>query len=210
MPQSVAKPASTRRRGRILDVLTTLPDEQWVNGMAEVVKSGFIADPAILDLVTDDPVGARHAGGRHTGELIERAIRVKADVVSRDLREAGPREALNYGHTVGHAIERVSHYGVPHGHAVATGMVFAAELARRTGRLDDATVDRHAEILGLVGLPTTYRPDAWPELLPAMQVDKKSRGGRLRFVVLDALASPAILEAPDDATRAEIYREMTA
>jgi 3-dehydroquinate synthase len=193
-----------------LDVLATLPDEQWVNGMAEVIKAGLIADPAILDLVADDPQAARHAGGRHAGELIERAIRVKADVVSRDLREAGPREALNYGHTLGHAIEGVSHYDVPHGHAVAIGMVFAAELGRRFGRLDDATADRHATVLDLVGLPTTYGRGMWPDLLAAMRIDKKSRGGRLRFVVLDALASPTILAAPDDADLAAAYLAVTA
>jgi 3-dehydroquinate synthase len=193
-----------------LDVLAMLPDEQWVNGMAEVVKAGLIADPVILDLVADDPQGARSPGGRHTTELIERAIRVKAAVVSRDLREAGPREALNYGHTLGHAIERVSRYDVPHGHAVAIGMVYAAELGRRFGRLDAAVANRHAAVLDQVGLPTTYRGDVWPDLLDAMRVDKKSRGGRLRFVVLDALASPTILAAPADDDLAEAYRAVTA
>jgi 3-dehydroquinate synthase len=193
-----------------LDVLATLPDEQWVNGMAEVVKAGLIADPVILDLIADDPQGARSAGGRHATELIERAIRVKAAVVSRDLREAGPREALNYGHTLGHAIERVSRFEMPHGHAVAIGMVFAAELGRRFGRLDAEIADRHAAVLDLVGLPTTYRGDVWPDLLNAMRVDKKSRGGTLRFVVLDALAVPTILAAPGDADLAEAYRAVTA
>jgi 3-dehydroquinate synthase len=193
-----------------LDVLATLPNVQWVNGMAEVVKAGLIADPVILDLIADDPHGARSAGGRHTTELIERAIRVKADVVSRDLREAGPRESLNYGHTLGHAIERVSRYQMPHGHAVAIGMVFAAELGRRFGRLDAAVAERHTAVLDLVGLPTTYRGDVWPDLLAAMRVDKKSRGGRLRFVVLDALAAPTILVAPNDADLAEVYRAVAA
>jgi 3-dehydroquinate synthase len=193
-----------------LDVLATLPDEQWVNGMAEVVKAGLIADPVILDLIADDPQGARSARGHHTTELIERAIRVKADVVSRDLREVGPREALNYGHTLGHAIERVSRFEMPHGHAVAIGMVYAAELGRRFGRLDAAIADQHAAVLDLVGLPTTYRGDVWPDLLAAMRVDKKSRGGRLRFVVLDALAAPTILAAPGDTELAEAYGAVTA
>jgi 3-dehydroquinate synthase len=184
--------------------------------MAEVVKAGFIADPAILDLVDDDPEGARHASGPHARELVERAIRVKADVVARDIREAGPREALNYGHTVGHAIERVSGYAVPHGHAVAVGMVFVAELSRRAGRLDATTAARHGSVLETVGLPTDPSAlasgsgnMAWSDLRSAMAVDKKSRGGRLRFVVLDAMAAPAILEGPDDNELAEIYRGMT-
>jgi 3-dehydroquinate synthase len=178
--------------------------------MAEVVKAGLIADPVILDLIDDDPSAARRATGRHARELIERAIGVKADVVSRDLREAGPREALNYGHTLGHAIERVSQYGVAHGHAIAVGMVFAAELGRRVNGLDDMTADRHAAVLSQIGLPTTYRGDVWPDLLAAMRVDKKSRAGRLRFVVLDALASPTILEAPADDGLAAVYGKVTA
>jgi 3-dehydroquinate synthase len=193
-----------------LDVLATLPEDQWVNGMAEVVKAGLIADPVILDVIDDDPPAARLPTGRHARELIERAIRVKADVVSRDLREAGPREALNYGHTLGHAIERVSQYGVPHGHAISVGMVFAAELGRRVNGLDDTTADRHAAVLDQIGLPTTYRGDVWPDLVAAMRVDKKSRGGRLRFVVLDALASPTILEAPADDDLAAAYATVTA
>jgi 3-dehydroquinate synthase len=192
------------------DVLATLPSAEFRSGLAEVVKCGFIADPVILDLVDDDPPAAGRATGRHARELIERAIRVKADVVSRDLREAGPREALNYGHTLGHAIERVSQYGVAHGHAIAVGMVFAAELGRRVNGLDDTTADRHAEVLTLLGLPTTYRGDVWPDLLAAMRVDKKSRGGRLRFVVLDALASPTILEAPANDDLAAAYATVTA
>jgi 3-dehydroquinate synthase len=193
-----------------LDVLATLPNDQWINGMAEVIKAGLIADPVILDLVEDEAADSARATGRHAAELVERAIRVKADVVSRDLREAGPREALNYGHTLGHAIERVSRYDVPHGHAISVGMVFAAELGRRVGRLDDATADRHAALLKQIGLPTTYRGDVWPDLLSAMRVDKKSRGGRLRFVVLDGLASPSILEGPADADLAAVYETVTA
>src|SRR6185437_2580124 len=83
-----------------LAVLDTLPADEWVNGMAEVIKAGFIADPAILDLVEDDPTAAADPQSPMARELIERAIRVKADVVSADLREAGPREVLNYGHTL--------------------------------------------------------------------------------------------------------------
>lgn len=180
-----------------LAALETLPPHDYVGGLAEVVKAGFIADPAILDLVESDPDGAKRHDGPLTLELIERSIRVKADVVSRDLREAGPREALNYGHTLGHAIERVERYSWRHGAAVSVGLVFAAELGRLAGRLDDATAARHGSVLASLGLPVTYRGDAWPRLLDAMRVDKKARGDNLRFVVLDGLARPAILEAPD-------------
>jgi 3-dehydroquinate synthase len=191
-----------------LDVLVTLPDEQWVNGMAEVIKAGFIADPAILDLVEQDPHGASRSSGPHARELIERAIAVKADVVSLDLREAGAREYLNYGHTLGHAIEKVEHYAIAHGHAVSIGMVFAAALGRHSGRLDDATADRHAELFRAVGLSTSYRHDSLPGLIEAMRVDKKSRGSVQRFVVLDGLARPGILSGPDQSLLASAYEEV--
>jgi 3-dehydroquinate synthase len=191
-----------------LDILATLPDAQWVNGMAEVVKAGFIADPTILDLIESDPAGASSARGAHTVELIERSIRVKADVVSTDLKEAGPREFLNYGHTLGHAIEQVEHYQMPHGHAVSIGLIFAAALGRHSGRLDDATTDRHRAMLERVGLPTGYRATALPELLDVMRVDKKSRGAVQRFVVLDGLGRPAILTDPDQSVLEAAYAEV--
>jgi 3-dehydroquinate synthase len=130
-------------------------------------------------------------------ELVERSVRVKADVVGADLRESGLREILNYGHTLGHAVEKVERYRWRHGAAVSVGLVFAAELGRVTGRLDDATADRHRAILERMGLPTSYPAEAWPRLLEAMRVDKNRRGDRLRFVVLDGLAKPGILEGPD-------------
>jgi 3-dehydroquinate synthase len=188
-----------------LDLLASLPQSEWVNGMAEVVKAGFIADPVILDLVTADPDGARRCDGKHSRELIERSIRMKAGVVSADLKEAGPREMLNYGHTLGHAIERVRDYAVPHGHAVAVGMVFAAELARAAGRLDPDVVARHRELIGTVGLPTSHDGDDWPALRAAMQVDKKSRGARLRFVVLEDIGRPVILDDPDEGLLEEAF-----
>jgi 3-dehydroquinate synthase len=191
-----------------LEGLTTLPAAQWVNGMAEVVKAGFIADPTILDLVDLDPVAAASPTGPHARELIERSIAVKADVVSRDLRESGPREILNYGHTLGHAIENVERYSIPHGHAVSIGLVFAAALGRQSGRLDDATADRHRELLDRLGLPTAYRKGALPELLEVMRMDKKSRGSVQRFVVLAGLGKPAILDDPDPSLIEAAYAEV--
>ncbi|MGK5673005.1 3-dehydroquinate synthase [Micromonospora sp. URMC 106] len=193
-----------------LATLDSLPPADLAAGLAEVVKCGFIADPAILDLVERDPAAATDPTGAVTRELIERAIRVKADVVSGDLRESGVREVLNYGHTLAHAIEKVEGYRWRHGHAVAVGMVYAGELARLAGRLDAATAERHRTVLAALGLPTSYPADAWPQLLATMRVDKKARGSRLRFVVLDGLARPAILEGPEDALLEAAYREVAA
>ncbi|HWC82477.1 MAG TPA: 3-dehydroquinate synthase [Pseudonocardiaceae bacterium] len=188
-----------------LATLESLPRNELVAGMAEVVKAGFIADPRILELLEADPEAALDPSGEVIGELVRRAIRIKADVVSADLREAGLREVLNYGHTLGHAIERRERYRWRHGAAVSVGLVFAAELARLTGRLDDATAARHRDVLAAIGLPTSYDPDALPQLLDGMRSDKKTRAGVLRFVVLDGLAKPGRLEGPDPSLLAAAY-----
>ncbi|KJK56991.1 3-dehydroquinate synthase [Saccharothrix sp. ST-888] len=192
-----------------LATLETVPKHDYVSGLAEVIKAGFIADPAILDLIESDPQGATSPAGPHTLELIRRAIQVKADVVSGDLKEAGRREILNYGHTLGHAIERNERYKWRHGAAISIGMVFAAELGRLAGRLDDETADRHRTVLASVGLPLTYRADAWPKLLDAMKIDKKSRGDLLRFVVLDGLGKTSVLEGPDPSLLVAAYAEVS-
>ncbi|MGX1838293.1 3-dehydroquinate synthase [Streptomyces diastaticus] len=191
-----------------LAALESLPVHDYVSGLAEIIKAGFIADPVILDLIESDPAAARTPAGPHTAELIERSIRVKADVVSEDLKESGGREILNYGHTLGHAIEKNERYEWRHGAAVAVGMLYAAELGRLAGRLDDATADRHRSVLEAVGLPLTYRYDQWPKLVENMKVDKKSRGDTLRFIVLDGLARPTVLEGPDPAVMLGAYGEV--
>ncbi|WP_432090476.1 3-dehydroquinate synthase [Streptomyces sp. NRRL F-5630] len=191
-----------------LAALASLPVHDFVSGLAEVIKAGFIADPVILDLIESDPVAARTPEGPHTAELIVRSIRVKAEVVSGDLKEAGRREILNYGHTLGHAIEKNERYAWRHGAAVSVGMHFAAELGRLAGRLDDATADRHRAVLEAVGLPLGYRGDQWPRLLENMKLDKKSRGNLLRFIVLDGLAKPVVLEGPDPVVLLAAYGEI--
>ena len=175
------------------DVLAGLPEPEFRSGLAEVVKCGFIADARILALLESDPTGRRD-----TEELIERAVQVKADAVGEDLYDTGRREFLNYGHTLGHAIERVEDFGWRHGEAVAVGLVFAAELAGRAGLLSRDEVDRHRTLLDAMGLPTRYAGD-WERLQAVMRRDKKARGASLRFVVLDGLGNPTILTDPDQA-----------
>ena len=193
-----------------LDTLNTLPRNELISGMAEVVKCGFIADPAILDLVEKDPEAVVDPQSAVLRELIERAIAVKAKVVSEDLLESGLREILNYGHTLGHAIELVERYSWRHGAAVSVGMMFAAELARSVGRLSDEDADRHRSILETLGLPVTYRKDRWQGLLDGMRRDKKSRGDLLRFVVLDGVAKPGILDVPDTSLLFAAYQEIAS
>jgi 3-dehydroquinate synthase len=191
-----------------LDALVGLSAQDLTAGLAEVVKCGFIADPEILNRIEADPTQATSPTVMR--ELVERAVWVKANVVSEDLREAGPREILNYGHTLGHAIEKVEGYRWRHGEAISVGMVFVAELARQAGRLDETTAQRHREVLGALGLPVSYPAAVWPELLATMRVDKKSRGARLRFVVLDGLARPSILDGPTDDQLAAAYQEVSS
>ncbi len=197
-----------------LAALETLPRNELISGIAEVVKCGFIADPEILSIVDRSPERALTVGSAEQRELIERAIAVKVEVVSADLKETGGgpghpgREALNYGHTLGHAIERAERYQFRHGAAISIGMVFVAELARLAGRLDDGTAEQHRTVLQSLGLPVTYGGAGWPQLLEAMRVDKKSRGDLMRFVVLEGIARPVILEGPDPALLAAAYAEV--
>ncbi|MCA4131354.1 3-dehydroquinate synthase [Arthrobacter sp. M4] len=193
-----------------LDTLQTLPRNELISGMAEVVKCGFIADPIILDLVEKDFDAVSDSASPVVRELIERAIAVKAKVVSEDLKESGLREILNYGHTLGHAIELVERYSWRHGAAVSVGMMFAAELARSVGRLSDSDADRHRYILEGLGLPVTYRKDRWQGLLDGMRRDKKSRGDLLRFVVLDGIGKPGILDVPDTSLLFAAYQEIAS
>jgi 3-dehydroquinate synthase len=175
------------------DVLAGLPEAEFRSGLAEVVKCGFIADGAILDLLTADPTGRGDLE-----ELIERSVQVKADAVGQDLHDTGVREFLNYGHTLGHAVERAEDFGWRHGEAVAVGLVFAAELAGQAGLLTPGEVERHRSLISAMGLPTTYAGD-WDRLQAVMRLDKKARGASLRFVVLDGIGNPTILTDPDQA-----------
>ena len=193
-----------------LATLETLPRNEIVAGMAEIVKAGFIADPVILDMIEADPEAALDPMGAVLPELIRRAVAVKAEVVAADEKESQLREILNYGHTLAHAIERRERYQWRHGAAVSVGLVFAAELGRLAGRLDDDTADRHRSILTSLGLPVTYDADALPQLLEYMAGDKKNRSGVLRFVVLDGLAKPGRLEGPDPSLLVAAYSEIGA
>jgi 3-dehydroquinate synthase len=194
-----------------LTALATLPRNDLLAGMAEVVKCGFIRDVQILEMLEADPDGCTQPDDERLAELIRRSVQVKADVVAADLREtagAGGREILNYGHTLGHAIEKAERYRWRHGAAISVGMVFAAELGRLAGRLSPSDVQRHRDVLTRLGLPTTYRGDRWEALLDAMRVDKKARGHQLRFVVLDAIGRPTSLDGPDPSLLVAAFQEI--
>lgn len=191
-----------------LETLASLPRNELIAGFAEVVKCGFISDTKILDLIESQLESATDPSSELFFDLVTRAISVKANVVAEDFREMGLREVLNYGHTLGHAIELAERYKWRHGAAISIGMVFAAELALINGRLGSAEVQRHRDILTSLGLPISYPADKWQQLLSNMRVDKKSRGGNLRFTVLDQIGKPTIMHAPTDEILFAAFQEI--
>ena len=191
-----------------LETLATLPKNEVLAGFAEVVKCGFISDPEILTIIESDFEKAVDPSTVEFVELVRRSVQVKADVVASDFRESGLREILNYGHTLGHAIELAERYKWRHGAAISIGMIFVAELAHLNGRLSIEAVQRHRELFTKLGLPTNYPAEKWPQLLANMQIDKKSRGGNLRFVVLDDIGKPTIMHAPTEEILFAAYQEI--
>lgn len=191
-----------------LDTLDGLSQMEILAGFGEVVKCGFIGEPEILDIIERNVDVATDSASEEFRRMVELSIRLKARVVSEDFKENGLREILNYGHTLGHAIEYAERFQWRHGAAVAIGMVYAAELARLTGRLPDAVVDRHRSILTSLQLPISYPTGRWQTLLSVMKRDKKARGALLRFIVLDDIAKPTVLTGPDESLLFAAYQEI--
>jgi len=183
------------------DFLHTLSDRDMAAGMAEVIKCGFIADPAILELAGAHTVASLRENSSVLRELIQRAITVKAHVVSTDFKESFAREALNYGHTLGHAIEIHSKYQLRHGEAVAIGLVYAAELAAARELISQSELELHRTILLSYQLPVSFERQAWQKLAPLLALDKKARGKTIRFVALSGIGTTIRLE---DLTSAEL------
>ena len=191
-----------------LDTLDTLGRNEILAGFAEIVKCGFIAAPEILDIIEADVDTVTDPTTPQFRRVVELAIGVKAKVVAEDFTDFGAREILNYGHTLGHAIEHAERYQWRHGAAIAIGMVFAAELSRLTRSLSDAAVDRHRSILTSLSLPTSYPPGRWPTLLATMKRDKKARGDLMRFIVLDDIGRPTTLTGPEEQLLFAAYQEI--
>jgi 3-dehydroquinate synthetase len=221
-----------------LDALAGLPPVEVRSGLAEVAKAGLVGDPALVDALAGAAGPAAAGDPEALAPLVEAAVRVKAAVVGADEREAaaaaeGPegsgephergglrpprtprpgapasRMVLNYGHTLGHALERLAGYrGLRHGEAVALGMVFAARVAEAVGLAAPGLAAGHVELLRAVGLPVggvRLDPDA---VLAAMATDKKHHRG-LRLVLLREVGAPAIVPAPDRAVLVAAIRSL--
>lgn len=192
-----------------LESLRTLPQIERVTGLAEVIKCGFISDPMILERVEGHSQALVDGPVEELREVMERAISVKAAVVSADLREAGLREFLNYGHTLAHAIERNENYQLRHGAAVSIGCVYAAALAEELGVAQPGLAEHHRRLLSAVGLPVTYRGEFAP-LREFMASDKKVRSRSLRFVLLSQVGKPAVHVVDDEAALARAFEAVQA
>jgi len=190
--------------------LETLSDRDFAAGLAEVLKSGFIVDGVIVDLLKGKSVPEIRSDRALTLELISRTVAVKAKVVSGDFKESFDREILNYGHTLGHAIELHCKYSLRHGECVSIGLVFAANLANQTGILSDEITQLHLSILENLGLPTTYESHHWPELRANMAIDKKSRSGTLRFVAISEIGKTLRIEAPSESDLLAAYERLSS
>ena len=176
--------------------IETLSERDVAAGMAEVIKCGFISDSHILELLENKSLKDVCNDPELQLELIHRAVSVKASVVGQDFKESFLREILNYGHTLGHAIEKHSQYSIRHGEAIAIGMCFVAELAAIKIGLDRKVVDQHYKVLKALKLPTEYQLSAWAELLKAMGLDKKAKSGNLRFVAIEDIGKCTRIESP--------------
>jgi 3-dehydroquinate synthase len=191
-----------------LSWLETLSDRDFAAGLAEVLKSGFIADVQIVELLNGKSISEVRSNRALTLELISRTVAVKAKVVSGDFKESFDREILNYGHTLGHAIELHSKYALRHGECVSIGLVFAANLANQVGLLSAEITALHVNILERLGLPTSYESRHWSELRANMAIDKKSRSGTLRFVGISEIGKTLRIEAPSESDLLAAYERL--
>jgi 3-dehydroquinate synthase len=189
-----------------LGFLATLPPREQAAGMAEVVKAGLIADAALLDRVEADAEAGRAFAGESLAEAIAAAVRVKVEVVTEDERESGRRAILNFGHTLGHALEAESGYGLLHGEAVSLGMVAALALGISRGVTEPGLRPRVARLLGRLGLPVDVEGRVSPAVLARVEVDKKRRSDKVRFVFVPR-PGEAVLE---DVALEELRRTLPA
>ncbi len=170
------------------EALRTLPPREFVSGLGEVVKYGMIRDAALLEYVEKNIDGLRKRDPGALDEVVYRCAAIKADVVTRDERESGERAILNYGHTIGHALEAAGNYRtLHHGEAVSIGMEAEAVVSMKLGIAPIEVLAAQNRLLKLCGLPTRTRRLPEKKVLAALRLDKKNVAGRTRFVLPEAV-----------------------
>ncbi|MBI0326559.1 3-dehydroquinate synthase [Burkholderia plantarii] len=188
-----------------IGALRTLPERELAAGIAEVIKTGAIADPAFFDWIEANVEALNRREPAALAEAVRRSCEIKASVVAADEREGGLRAILNFGHTFGHAIEAGLGYGEwLHGEAVGCGMVMAADLSVRVGRLDDAARQRLNRVIAAAHLPVRAPDLGAGRYVELMQVDKKAEAGAIKFILLDRIGASSITAAPDEAVQATL------
>jgi 3-dehydroquinate synthase len=190
--------------------LATLPERVFRSGLGEVAKYGLVLEPSLLELLDGrlDAVLARDPLVME--DVVARCVRAKARVVAADERDRGARLVLNYGHTMGHALERLEEFaGRSHGEAVAVGMTFAARLAEAIGTARPGLSARHARTLSPLGLEPDGRLPASDRILEAMRMDKKYRGG-IRFVLLEDVGRAVVVDEVPEDVLVTVLKEMGA
>jgi 3-dehydroquinate synthase len=196
----------------LADVATlwTLPGREFRSGLAEVAKYALALDLELLGMLEGDLAPILEREPATMEEIVARCVRAKAKIVSADERDVGARLVLNYGHTLGHALERLDAFaGRSHGEAIAVGMVFAARLSERLGSVPAGLAARHARLLKSLGLELDGRLPAAEEILAAMRLDKKYHGG-IRFVLLEDVGVPKVVEGVAEEELLATLREMGA
>lgn len=191
-----------------LSVLKTLQKEEFLAGMAEVIKYGVIWDAAFFDYLEQNRDAILALKPDAITHIIQRSCEIKAEVVSKDERESDLRAILNFGHTVGHAVETAERYKIRHGHAVAIGMVYASRLAERTGLCDGTVAERLEKLLNAYGLPINLdslsRRPLIAELMDTIQIDKKAEAGKVKFILPKTIGQVVITKEWEEGVLREV------
>jgi len=174
--------------------LMSLPEEELKNGLAEVIKSAAIRDGAFFAFLEENIDKINSLDADVLEEIVYRSVSIKAEVVAKDELDMGLRRILNYGHTIGHAVESAADFRIKHGQAVAIGMVAAARIANKLGRLGQGEVNRLRVLIGQAGLPTEVPNLDVEKIMRSMQHDKKVRGGRVKFVLLKSIGDAVVTD----------------
>jgi len=194
-----------------LNALKTLPKEEFLAGMAEVIKYGVIRDADLFDYLDKNREKILALDPGALSHIIRRSCEIKAEVVSKDEYEGGLRAILNFGHTVGHAVETVVNYTMRHGHAVAIGMVYASRLAFRTGLCDASAPERVEKLIKSYDLPVSFsalsRKPSATELMDTMQIDKKAEDGKVKFVLPKKIGEAVITREWDEGVLREVLEK---